>query len=115
MPGLRATRCDMEIASGAPFGRPYPRKEPPAMLILTRGRNQSVMIGRDIEVKIVDIRGDRVRVGFEAPETVDIHRREIYDQILRENLGAAQLQPTDVADILSPGKAPIADQMKGSF
>ena len=50
------------------------------MLVLSRFKNESIMIG-DVEVFIVDIKGDRVRVGIEAPKDVPVHRREIYDII----------------------------------
>lgn len=73
------------------------------MLVLTRQRHQSVMIGPDVELKVVDIRGDKVRLGFLAPDSVPIHRREIFDQIARETLLAAQVQPADVASLARAG------------
>ena len=54
------------------------------MLILARTRNESIMIGDDVEVLIVDIKGDKVRLGITAPRHIPVHRREIYDKILRE-------------------------------
>ena len=74
------------------------------MLVLTRTRNQSVMIGNDIELKVVDIRGEKVRLGFRAPPTVSIHRKEIFDQIKDETLHAADVQPRDVSSLI---EAPI--------
>jgi carbon storage regulator len=59
------------------------------MLVLSRQRDQTVMIGDEIEVTIVDIRGDRVRLGFKAPADVPVHRKEVYDAIRRENERAA--------------------------
>ena len=50
------------------------------MLVLSRMSQQSVMIGHDIEIKIVDVRGDKVRLGFVAPKGIQILRRELYDQ-----------------------------------
>jgi cytosine/creatinine deaminase len=50
------------------------------MLVLTRQRDQSVMIARQIEVKVVDIRGDKVRLGFVAPKNVEVDRREIFEE-----------------------------------
>jgi len=50
------------------------------MLVLSRQVDQSVMIGHDVEVKVVDIRGDKVRLGFVAPKTVEIDRREVFQQ-----------------------------------
>ena len=59
------------------------------MLVLSRQRDQTVMIGDEIEVTIVDVRGDRVRLGFKAPAEVPVHRKEVYDAIRRENERAA--------------------------
>lgn len=53
------------------------------MLVLTRQRDETIMIGDDIEVTIVDIRGDKVRLGITAPKEVSIHRKEVYDAIKR--------------------------------
>ena len=66
------------------------------MLVLARQRDETIMIGDDVEVTIVDIRGDKVRLGINAPRSVSVHRKEIYDQIQRENRNAAKLQPQDV-------------------
>lgn len=54
------------------------------MLVLSRTINEEIMIGDDIVVKIVDVRGNKVRLGITAPLTVDVHRREIYEDIQRE-------------------------------
>lgn len=51
------------------------------MLVLSRQKDESIMIGDDVEITIVDIRGDRVRLGITAPREVSVHRREIYDAI----------------------------------
>ncbi len=53
------------------------------MLVLTRERDQIIMIGDDIEVRIVDIRGDKIRIGVTAPQNVAVHRKEVYDEIQR--------------------------------
>jgi carbon storage regulator len=55
------------------------------MLILTRKRNERVMIGDNIEVIIVEIRGDQVQLGIKAPKDVPVHRREVYEAIVRDN------------------------------
>ena len=52
------------------------------MLVLTRQRDQSVIVGEDVEVKIVDIRGDKVRLGFIAPRQISVDRKEVFDQKL---------------------------------
>ncbi|MEZ6056750.1 MAG: carbon storage regulator CsrA [Planctomycetaceae bacterium] len=54
------------------------------MLVLSRHRDESIMIGDDIVITIVDIRGDKVRLGIQAPTDVPVHRQEIYDAIQRE-------------------------------
>ncbi len=54
------------------------------MLVLSRHRDESIMIGDDIVVTIVDIRGDKVRLGIDAPTQIPVHRQEIYDAIQRE-------------------------------
>ncbi len=51
------------------------------MLVLSRKKNESVMINNDITIVIIDIRGDKVRLGFDAPKDVIIHRKEVYDTI----------------------------------
>ena len=54
------------------------------MLILSRQRDESIMIGDDVEIIVVDVRGDKVRIGITAPKNIPVHRREIYDAIQRE-------------------------------
>ncbi len=53
------------------------------MLVLSRRKDESIMIGDDVEITIVDIHGDRVRLGITAPKTIPVHRREIYEAIQR--------------------------------
>jgi carbon storage regulator len=55
------------------------------LLILTRKRNERIMIGDNIEVVIVDIRGEQVQLGINAPKDVPVHRREVYEAIVKEN------------------------------
>jgi carbon storage regulator len=62
------------------------------MLVLSRQRDESIVIGDNIVVTIVDVRGDKVRLGIEAPREISVHRREVYDAIQRENQQAAQIQ-----------------------
>ena len=62
------------------------------MLVLSRQRDETIMIGDDIELTVVDIRGDKVRLGIKAPSHVAVHRKEIYDAIKRENEQAACLR-----------------------
>jgi carbon storage regulator len=55
------------------------------MLVLSRQKDESIMIGDDVEITIVDVRGDKVRLGIIAPREVPVHRREVYEAIQREN------------------------------
>ena len=57
------------------------------------------MIGDDIEVTVVDIRGDKVRLGITAPREISVHRKEVYDAIRRENRAAAQVKPEDLSGL----------------
>lgn len=63
------------------------------MLVLSRQRDQSIIIGDDIEITIVDVRGDKVRIGINAPRHVSVHRKEVYEAIRRENEANAASQP----------------------
>jgi carbon storage regulator len=51
------------------------------MLVLSRQRDQSIIIGDDIEITVVDIRGEKVRLGISAPPHIPVHRKEVYDSI----------------------------------
>ena len=61
------------------------------MLVLSRQRDETIMIGDDIEVTLVDIRGDKVRLGINAPTKVAVHRKEVYQAIKLENERASQI------------------------
>ncbi len=54
------------------------------MLVLSRQKDESIIIGDDVEVTIVDVRGNKVRLGITAPKNISVHRREVYDAIQRE-------------------------------
>jgi len=54
------------------------------MLVLSRNKDQSIMIGDDVEISIVDIRGNKVRLGITAPKTISVHRKEIWEAIQKE-------------------------------
>jgi carbon storage regulator len=79
------------------------------MLVLSRQRDESIIIGDNIVVTIVDIRGDKVRLGINAPTEIPVHRQEVYEAIQRENLRSARLEPKD-AHTLGKGawQAPTA-------
>jgi carbon storage regulator len=69
------------------------------MLVLSRQRDESIMIGDNIVITIVDIRGDKVRLGINAPAEIPVHRQEVYEAIQRENLRASRLAPSDTQGI----------------
>lgn len=74
------------------------------MLVLSRQRDETIMIGDDVEITVVDIRGDKVRLGITAPRNIQVHRKEVYEAIKRENQQATGLKPSDV-----PGGPPVAE------
>ena len=79
------------------------------MLVLARRLNESIMIGDEIEVVIIDIKGDQVKLGIRAPKRVTVHRKEIYDEIKRENIAAmdSKINPEEISgltDLFKKGK-----------
>ena len=60
------------------------------MLVLSRKINQSIVIGDNIEIMLVDIRGDQIKLGINAPKTVKIFRKEVYEEVKSENLEASK-------------------------
>ncbi len=66
------------------------------MLVLSRQRDESIMIGDNIQITVVDIRGDKVRLGIVAPTEIPVHRKEVYEAIQRENRKAAEVAADEV-------------------
>ena len=66
------------------------------MLILTRKAGQKIRVGDDIEISILDIKGRQVRIGINAPEGLPVHREEIFQRILQENIKAAESSAEDI-------------------
>ena len=60
------------------------------MLVLSRKKNESIIINDNITVTVIEIRGDKVRLGIEAPKDVTVHRREVYEAIQSQARGAEQ-------------------------
>lgn len=78
------------------------------MLVLSRKKDESIVINNDITIVVVEIRGDKVRLGVEAPKEVPVHRREVFEAIARgEPLDATTLAGTD-AETESPEQRPPA-------
>ena len=76
------------------------------MLVLSRQKDESIMIGDSIRVTIVDVRGDKVRIGISAPKDVKVFRTEIYEEIQRQNEAAANAVAQDadkLKDLLGGG------------
>ncbi len=71
------------------------------MLVLARKLNESIMIGDDIEVVVIDIKGDQVKLGIKAPRKVTVHRKEIYQEIKQENIAAisSEFDPSTLRDL----------------
>ena len=71
------------------------------MLVLSRTRDETIMIGDDIEITVVDIRGEKVRLGINAPPHVPVHRKEVYDAIRREKQASGLCGPQQPAKVES--------------
>ena len=69
------------------------------MLVLSRQRDESIIIGDNVVITVVDVRGDKVRLGIEAPIEIPVHRREVYEAIQRENRLAAEIKPEDTRQL----------------
>ena len=71
------------------------------MLVLARRLNESIMIGDEIEVVVIDIKGDQVKLGIRAPKKIAVHRKEIYEEIQQENIKAVKstVNPEDLKSI----------------
>lgn len=80
------------------------------MLVLSRQRDESIIIGDNIVVTVVDIRGDKVRLGIEAPPEISVHRREVYEAIQREKKEKAMQTSPPRAQ----GTSPSSDENRGT-
>jgi carbon storage regulator len=74
------------------------------VLVLTRRTNESLVIGHDIVITVLEIRGDTVRLGVRAPREVSVHREEIYAKLRNENQAAAGVSADDAALLPKPPK-----------
>lgn len=71
------------------------------MLVLTRHADERIMIGDEVEITIVEIKGDKVRIGISAPMHIAVHRREVYLAIKAENIAAAESAAPDLDQVAS--------------
>ena len=69
------------------------------MLVLSRKRDESILIGDDVEITVIDVRGDTVKLGVSAPKSVAVYRKEVYEAIQRENIAAAQSAGQDLSSL----------------
>ena len=83
------------------------------MLTLTRSVGETIRIGDDIEVHVVEVRGGTVRLGFKAPREVAIHREEVYRQIAEANLLAAQVTADSLGALAAFAPSPAAESVTG--
>ncbi len=82
------------------------------MLVLSRQRDESIMIGDDVEIIIVDVRGDKVRLGITAPKEIPVHRREIYDAIQREKRQKKEAQEKQEKESQAPQPSQESHQQR---
>ena len=69
------------------------------MLVLSRHRDESIMIGDNIVITVVDVRGDKVRLGIDAPTDIPVHRQEVYDAIQREKNAKKDAQAVTESEV----------------
>ncbi len=83
------------------------------MLVLSRQRDEAIIIGDGIEITVVDIRGDKVRLGIAAPREVQVHRKEVYEAIRRENAEASRIEFDDLS-LADEGARRMTRQRRGT-
>ncbi|MFB3430372.1 MAG: carbon storage regulator CsrA [Phycisphaerales bacterium] len=79
------------------------------MLVLSRQRDETIMIGDDIEITVVDVRGDKVRLGINAPAKIAVHRKEVYEAIRAENERAARVVSDDLVELSKSALGRVRD------
>jgi len=77
------------------------------MLVLSRHKDEKIIIGEDIEITVVEVKGDTVKLGISAPGNVKIYRKELYDIIAKANIEAAGLKPVNLDE--------VAEKLKGRY
>ncbi len=77
------------------------------MLVLTRKAGEGIIIGDDVKITIIEVKGGGIRIGIDAPRHMKVHRQEVYDKIKEENQEATQWDMADLSalsDMMSPGR-----------
>jgi carbon storage regulator len=72
------------------------------MLVLSRRLNESIVVGNDVVITVLEIRGDQIRLGIDAPRSITVHRQEIYAELIRANRDAAAARSDDVTRLPQP-------------
>ena len=73
------------------------------MLILSRKKDESILVGSDIEITVVSVQGDQVKLGIKAPKQVDVYRKELFEEIQHENVEAAEIK-VNIGDLINNSK-----------
>ena len=82
------------------------------MLVLSRKRDESIIIGDDVVITVVDIKGEQVKIGVTAPQTVSIHRKEVYEAIQEENKQASKIKAQNLSglvNVIQKRKLPVQE------
>ena len=79
------------------------------MLVLSRQRDETIMIGDDIEITVVDVRGDKVRLVSYAPAKIAVHRKEVYEAIRAENERAARVESDELVELSKSALGRVRD------
>jgi len=79
------------------------------VLVLARKPNQSIMIGDDIEIKVIEVKGDQIKLGIQAPKHIAVHRKEVYEEIKKANIEATKSKKSEstfkkIADLLKKNR-----------
>ena len=106
MPVFRREKFDEILKAGGEIVSNASGKN--GTLVLSRSQDESVVLGSEIEIFVVEIRGDKVRIGIEAPKHIPVHRREVYDAIKREKQRAANPGPPSGEKPVSRGKQSLS-------
>lgn len=83
------------------------------MLVLSRKKGQTLVIGDDILLTVLEVSGDKVKLGVEAPKRISVYRKEIYDAIVEENKLASEIAPDQLSDFQGLLEESVEERKKG--